>query len=108
MGHRRGGMLISSGLGWVSSRVSTNEGIWGGPKTAAAGLWLEGIQLRPEMNNEINFLPISLCFINVYTYPNPKPTPYNNDKNCAVFDVRMPSSAICILSSLNSEIGSFW
>ncbi len=27
----------------------------------------EGIQLRPETNNEINFLPIRLCFINVYT-----------------------------------------
>ncbi len=39
------------------------------------GLWLEGIQLRPEINNEINFLLIRLCFINVYTYPNPKPTP---------------------------------
>ncbi len=44
------------------------------------GLWLEGIQLRPEMDNEINFLPVRLCFINVYTYPNPKPTPYNNEK----------------------------
>ncbi len=32
------------------------------------------------MNNEINFLPIRLCFINVYTYPNPKPTPYKNEK----------------------------
>ncbi len=42
-------------------------------------LWLEGIQLRPETNNDINFIPIRLCFINVYTYtyPNPKPTPYN-------------------------------
>ncbi len=29
-------MLISTGLGWVSSCVSTNESIWGGPKTAAA------------------------------------------------------------------------
>ncbi len=32
MGHRRGGMLISTGLGTASSRVSTNESIWGGPK----------------------------------------------------------------------------
>ncbi len=32
------------------------------------------------MNNEINFIPIRLCFINVYTYPNPKPTPYRNEK----------------------------
>ncbi len=35
-------------------------------------------QLRPEMNNEINFIPIRLCFINVYTYANPKNTPYRN------------------------------
>ncbi len=33
------------------------------------------------MNSEINVLPIRLCFINVYTDPNPKPTPYNNEKN---------------------------
>ncbi len=39
MGHRSGGMLISTDLGWVSSRVSTNESIWGGPKTAAALTW---------------------------------------------------------------------
>ncbi len=25
MGHRRGGMLICTGLGWVSSHVSTND-----------------------------------------------------------------------------------
>ncbi len=43
-------------------------------------LWPEGIQLRPETNNAINFLPIKLCFINVYTYPNPKLSPYNNEK----------------------------
>ncbi len=51
--------------------------------TPVLGLWLEGIQLRPEMNNEINFLPIRLFrldFINVYTYPNPKPTSYKNEK----------------------------
>ncbi len=41
-------------------------------------LWLEGIQLRPQTNNEINCLPIRLCLINIYTYPNPKPTPYDN------------------------------
>ncbi len=23
-------------------------------------------------------LPVKLCFINVYTYHNPKPTPYSN------------------------------
>ncbi len=44
------------------------------------GLWLEGIQLRPEKNNEINVLPIRLCFINIYSYPNPKLTPYRNEK----------------------------
>ncbi len=43
-------------------------------------LWLEGIQLRSEMNNEMNVLPIRMCFINVYIYPNPKPTPYRNEK----------------------------
>ncbi len=40
-------------------------------------LWLEGIQL-PETNNKYFFLSIRLCFINVYTYSNPKPTPYSN------------------------------
>ncbi len=44
------------------------------------GLWLEGIQLKPEANNKLNFLPIRFFFINAYTYPNPKPTPYNNAK----------------------------
>ncbi len=29
-------MLISSGLGWVSSRVSINESILGGPKPAGS------------------------------------------------------------------------
>ncbi len=43
-----------------------------------SGLWLERIQLQPETNNKLFFLPIRLCFINVYTYPNPKPTPYSN------------------------------
>ncbi len=38
---------------------------------------LGGIQLQ-ETNNKYFFLPIRLCFINVYTYPNPKPTPYSN------------------------------
>ncbi len=37
-------------------------------------------RLQPEMNNEINVLPIRLYFINIHTYPNPKPTPYNNEK----------------------------
>ncbi len=40
-------------------------------------LWIEGIQL-PETNNKYFFLPIRLCFINVYTYHNPNPTPYSN------------------------------
>ncbi len=43
-------------------------------------LWLEGIQLRPEMNNDINVLPIRLCLINVNIYTYPKPTPYRNYK----------------------------
>ncbi len=30
----------------------------------------------PETNNKLMFLPIRLCFINVY--PNPNPTPYSN------------------------------
>ncbi len=29
-------MLISIGLGWASSRVSTNESIWGGPDCCSA------------------------------------------------------------------------
>ncbi len=74
-------------------------------------LWLEGIQLRPDMNNEINCIPIRLCFINIYAYPNPKPTPYSNEKNSNYFwivwqklrciDVRTPNSAIPIPYSLN-------
>lgn len=39
---------------------------------------LQTIQLKPEINNKLNLLAIS--FINVYTYSNPKPTPYNNAK----------------------------
>ncbi len=27
---------------------------------------------QPETNNKLNFLPIRLCLINVYTYQNPK------------------------------------
>ncbi len=63
------------------------------------------------MNNEINCIPIRLCFINIYAYPNPKPTPYSNEKNsnyfCIVWqklrciDVRTPNSAIPIPYSLN-------
>ncbi len=41
-------------------------------------------QLKPKANNVLNFLPIRLCFINVYTYPNPKPTPYNNAKTVII------------------------
>ncbi len=40
---------------------------------------VEGIQLKPEANNKFNFLPSRLCFI-VYTYPNPKTTPYKTAK----------------------------
>ncbi len=43
-------------------------------------LWLEGMQQKLEANNTFNFKPIRVCFINVYTYPNHKPTPYNNAK----------------------------
>ncbi len=46
--------------------------------------WLEGIQLKPESNNTFNCLPIRLCFINVYTYHNPKPTPYNKAKTIII------------------------
>ncbi len=45
IGHRRGGMLISTGLGWVSSRFSTNESIWGLPKTAGALTWTLPIKI---------------------------------------------------------------
>ncbi len=54
---------------------------------------------KPTINNV--FLPIRLCFINVYTYPNPKPTPYSNadtlnivvqrEKKDENIDVRMRS-----------------
>ncbi len=55
----------------------------GGPQTLIwKQLWLEGIQLRLETNNKLHFLPIRLCFINVNTYPNPKP--YNNVKTVIV------------------------
>ncbi len=46
---------------------------------AAKSLWKKQpvvantIQLKPEATNKCNFLPIKLCFINVYNYPNPKP-----------------------------------
>ncbi len=32
------------------------------------------MQQKPEANNTYNFVPIRLCFINIYTYPNHKPT----------------------------------
>ncbi len=42
------------------------------------------MQQKPEANNKLHFLPIRLCFINIYTYPNPKPTPYNNAKTVII------------------------
>ncbi len=33
---------------------------------------------KQEPNNKWKFLPSRLYFVHVYTYPNPKPTPYNN------------------------------
>ncbi len=30
--------------------------------------------VKTEVNNKYNCVPIRLCFINVYTYTNPKPT----------------------------------
>ncbi len=42
------------------------------------------LQLKPEANNILHFLPIRFCFINVYTYPNPKHTPYNSAKTIIV------------------------
>ncbi len=64
------------------------------------------------------FLPIRLCY-NVYTYPNPKPTPYKNeniviivvqcDKKYAVLMCAcMPSCAIRISSSLKGVVSDFW
>ncbi len=44
----------------------------------------EGMQQKPEDNNKLHFLPIRFCFINIYTYPNPKPTPYNNAKTVII------------------------
>ncbi len=62
------------------SRISSERlSIWSGLNKAER-LWLEGIELKPKATNKYNFLPLRLCFINVYTYPNPKPTPYNNAK----------------------------
>jgi len=49
---------------------------------------LDGMQLRPETNNEINFLHIRLCFINVYTYTNSKPTPHNKKKKKVIVVVQ--------------------
>ncbi len=37
-------------------------------------LWLDGMQQKPEANNKHNFVPIRLCFINIYTYPTPTST----------------------------------
>ncbi len=51
------------------SRISSERlSIWSGLNTTER-LWLEGIQLKPEANNKLYFLPLRLCFINVYTYP---------------------------------------
>ncbi len=53
-------------------------------ETLQTVLWLEGMQQKMKANNKYNFLPIRLCFINIYTYPNPKPTPYNNVKTLII------------------------
>ncbi len=42
------------------------------------------MQQKPEANNKYKFLPIKLCFVNVYTYPKSKPTPYNNAKTVII------------------------
>ncbi len=65
------------------------------------------------MKNEINCIPIRLCFINVYTYPNPKPTPYRNekivtivvqcDKNYAVLMCACPVAPYASILALTEE-----
>ncbi len=40
------------------------------------------MQQNPEANNK--FIEEVVYFINVYTYPNPKPTPYNNSKTVII------------------------
>ncbi len=67
------------------------------------GLWpsSHNLQLKPEANNKLHFLPIRFSFINVYTYHNPKPTPHKTAKTVIIvvqwqrlhyIDVHMPSS----------------
>ncbi len=74
---------------------------WRGVSAGSSRLWLQGIQLRPERN----WIPIRLCFINVYTYPLQE---WKNSNYCCTvwqklrcIDVCMPSSTIRIPSSLN-------
>ncbi len=59
-------------------------------------LWLEGIQLRLENNNKVNLLPITFCFINVYSTPTPTLTlpPYNNANTVNIFAQRDKNEAI--------------
>ncbi len=68
-------------------------------------LWLEGMQLKPEANNKLRFFVLSYkCKKKVNTYPNHKPTPYNNAKIKIVqcdnytIDMHMPSSWSCIIA----------
>ncbi len=58
--------------------------------TMSTWLWLEGIQLRLENNNKVNLLPITFCFINVYSTPTPTLTlpPYNNANTVNIFAQR--------------------
>ncbi len=60
---------------------------------------------------KLNVLLIRLCFINSYTYLNPKSTPYNYVKIFVVqrdkkYAILMPSSHSCLPSSLNPELHS--
>ncbi len=67
---------------WLSTPVLGQMWVWG--ELTLSRLWLEGIQLKPEANNKLHFIPIRFCFINVYTFHNPKPTFYNNAKTVII------------------------
>ncbi len=67
-------------------------------------LWIEGIQL-PETNNNLFFLRIRLCFINVYTYINPNPTPYSNANTLNIVVQLEKKYRILMCACAVSEVG---
>ncbi len=51
-------------------------------------------------------LPVKLCFINVYTYPNPKTTPYSNADTLNIVVQCVKKDAILMLELNDARMRS--